>query len=148
MKRVLIAGIMLFLVAGCYHATIETGAAPSTTVYKQPWASCWVYGLVPPKTVEAQAKCPGGVSRVETRHSFLNQVVGALTFGIYTPMEITVTCAGTGTADVAEPAIDIVCKTGTNDAIEKAFAEAATKAVELGRPVYVQIVDEGEQTAY
>ena len=147
MKLALIAGIAMLLFAGCYHATVETGAAPSSTVYKQPWASCWVYGLVPPKTVEAQAKCPGGVSRVETRHSFLNQLVGALTFGIYTPMEITVTCAGSGTSDAAEPEIDIVCKTGANDAIEKAFAKAATKSVELGRPVYVQIVDEGEQSA-
>ncbi len=145
MKLALIAGIAMLLFAGCYHATIETGAAPSSTVYKQPWASCWVYGLVPPKTVEAQAKCPGGVSRVETRHSFLNQLVGALTFGIYTPMEITVTCAGSGTSDASEPAIDIVCKTGANDAIEKAFAEAATKSVELGRPVYVQILEETEQ---
>ena len=145
MKLTLLAGIMLLLFAGCYHATIETGATPSSTVYKQAWASSWVYGLVPPKTVEAQSKCPGGVSRVETKLSFLNQLVGFLTFGIYTPMEITVTCAGSGTADGTEPAIDIVCKTGTNDEIEKAFAEAATKAVELGRPVYVQIVDEGEQ---
>lgn len=30
---------------------------------------------------------------VETQVSFLNQLVGALTFGIYTPMHITVTCA-------------------------------------------------------
>jgi hypothetical protein len=132
------------LVAGCYHATIETGSPASTTVYKQAWASCWVYGLVPPKTVEAQAKCPGGVSRVETQHTFLNQLVGMLTFGIYTPMEITVTCAGSGTADAAETPIDIICKTGANDAIEKAFAEAADKSVELGRPVYVQIIDENE----
>ncbi|MGB5107652.1 MAG: Bor family protein [Candidatus Zixiibacteriota bacterium] len=145
MKLALIAGIALLLFAGCYHATIETGASPSTTVYKQAWASSWVYGLVPPKTVEAQAKCPGGVSRVETKLSFLNQLVGFLTIGIYTPMEITVTCAGSGTADVDAPEIDIVCKTGTNDAIEKAFAEAATKSVELGRPVYVQIIDESEQ---
>lgn len=145
MKRVIAIVVAGMLVAGCYHATIETGSPASTTVYKQAWASSWVYGLVPPKTVEAQAKCPGGVSRVETRHSFLNQLVGALTFGIYTPMEITVTCAGSGTSDASEPAIDIVCKTGANDAIEKAFAEAATKSVELGRPVYVQILEETEQ---
>ena len=144
MKRIIAIAVAGMLVAGCYHATIETGSPASTTVYKQAWASCWVYGLVPPKTVEAQAKCPGGVSRVETQHSFLNQLVGALTFGIYTPMEITVTCAGSGTADAAETPIDIICKTGTNDEIEKAFAEAADKSVELGRPVYVQIIDENE----
>jgi hypothetical protein len=37
--------------------------------------------------------CPAGVARVETRQSFANGLVGMITFGIYTPMEIIVTCA-------------------------------------------------------
>jgi len=84
------------LCAGCYHATVETGAAPSTEVIHQPFASSWIYGLVPPKTVEAESKCPNGVSKVETQHSFVNELVGILTLGIYTPMEIKVTCATAG----------------------------------------------------
>ena len=81
------------LLPACYHATVETGAAPSATVVEESFASSWVYGLVPPKTVEAASKCPNGVARVETQLSFVNQLVGALTFGIYTPMSIKVTCA-------------------------------------------------------
>jgi len=80
----------------CYHAIVETGNSPSLNKIEQKWANSWIYGLVPPKTVEAQSKCSSGVARVETQHSFLNGLVGALTFGIYTPMEIIVTCAGTG----------------------------------------------------
>ena len=39
------------------------------------------------------------MARVETKLSFLNQLVGSLTFGIYTPMEIKVTCAAGGVED-------------------------------------------------
>jgi putative copper export protein len=92
----LVATTTLLACAGCYHATVETGAAPSTEVIHQTFASSWVYGLVPPKTVAAESRCPSGVSKVETQHSFVNQLVGFLTLGIYTPMEIEVTCAAAG----------------------------------------------------
>jgi Bor protein len=86
--------------AACYHATIETGATPSTTTISKPWAPGFVYGLVPPNTVETAAKCPNGVAKVETQLTFLNQLVTVLTLGIYTPMSIEVTCGtGKGVAD-------------------------------------------------
>jgi hypothetical protein len=84
---------VLILLAGCYHATVETGVTPSTVVIDKSFASAWIYGLVPPSTVSTAEKCPNGVAKVETQHTFLNQLVGALTLGIYTPMQIRVTCA-------------------------------------------------------
>jgi hypothetical protein len=78
-----------------YHTTVETPAAPSTPVIEKEWTASWIAGLVPSDPVEAASECPNGVSRVETRHSLLNMVANVLTFGIYTPMTITVTC-GTG----------------------------------------------------
>jgi hypothetical protein len=87
--------LALLFTGACYHTTIETGAAPSTQVIEKEWAASWIGGLVPPDPVETAAKCPNGVARVETQHSFLNMVANILTFGIYTPMTITVTC-GTG----------------------------------------------------
>lgn len=83
----------LLCTAGCYHATIETGLAPSNEVIEKDFASGWIYGLVPPSTVETQSKCPNGVSKVETQLSFVNQLVAFLTLDIYTPMDIKVTCA-------------------------------------------------------
>ena len=83
----------LIVVGGCFHATIETGLTPSTKVLEKKWASSWIYGLVPPKTVETASRCPDGIAKVETQLSFLNQVVHLLTFSIYTPMDIRVTCA-------------------------------------------------------
>src|SRR5690606_4231519 len=65
------------LSAGCYHATVTTGATPSAVeVIDEPFASGWIYGLVPPKTVEAAEKCTSGVAKVETRQSFVNGLVG------------------------------------------------------------------------
>lgn len=91
--RCLLAAAGLIVCAGCYHATIETGATPSTEVIDQKFASSWIYGLIPPKTVSTAARCPNGPAKVETQHSFVNQLVGFVTLGIYTPMQITVTCA-------------------------------------------------------
>ncbi len=79
----------------CYHATIETGLSPSPQVLEKSFASSWIYGLVPPKTVETTNRCPQGAAKVETQLTFLNQLVGFLTLGIYTPMHIRVTCAQT-----------------------------------------------------
>ena len=56
-------------------------------------ASSFVFGLVPPEPIETQSKCPTGVSKVETEHSFLNALVAFSRPRIYTPMHLTVTCA-------------------------------------------------------
>ncbi len=92
-QRHLLWILPLFLLTGCYHARITTGAEPSARVIEKPFASAWIYGLVPPGTVEAEKECERGVAGVETKLSFVNQLVGFLTFGIYTPMHIKITCA-------------------------------------------------------
>ena len=83
----------LIPLGACYHATVETGATPSTVVIDKSFASSWIYGLVPPETVSTASKCPNGPAKIETQHTFVNQLVGFLTLGIYTPMQIKVTCA-------------------------------------------------------
>jgi hypothetical protein len=129
----------LLLLAGCYHATVETGLAPSNVVLDQSFASSWIYGLVPPKTVSTTSRCPDGVAKVETQLSFVNQLVGLLTLGIYTPMHIRVTCAMAGAAssgamlDVPAGAADTV--------LQAAFGRAATLAAGSHRPVMVRFVE-------
>lgn len=92
----------LFLLAGCYHATIDTGLAPGFKTVEM-WKHSWIYGLVPPSVVEAQSECENGVARVETQQSFVNGLVGWLTGGIYTPMTVIVTCAAD---DMSSAAVD------------------------------------------
>jgi hypothetical protein len=91
--RYAFAGLSLLLLTGCFHARVTTGLEPSVKVIDRPFASGWIYGLVPPSTVEAEAECENGVAGVETELSFVNQLVAFLTGGIYTPMHIKVTCA-------------------------------------------------------
>jgi len=141
-KPIAIALSCLIAAAGCYHATIETTATPSTETIEQGFASSWIYGLVPPSTVETAAKCTNGVAKVETQISFVNGLVGALTLGIYTPMSIKVTCAAkrVATLQVAHP--DIIVASGAgSDAIREAFSRAAEAAAQDGGVVLVQVTD-------
>jgi hypothetical protein len=96
--------VLVVVLGGCYHVTVNTGLTPGDKVISQPWASAFVFGLVPPKTVEAREQCgAAGVARVESQISFLNGLVSALTFSIFTPMQIDVTCAQ-GASPVPVPA--------------------------------------------
>ena len=126
----------------CYHAVIETGRPASSEVIDQPWAMSFVYGLVPPPAVNTASRCPNGVAKVETQHSFLNGLVAAVTFGIVTPIQITVTCASsgavraTGTADAA-PVVEVAPAASEQQRID-AVSRAATLAVEGHGTAYLQ----------
>jgi Bor protein len=128
----------LIVLGACYHATVETGATPSTVIIDKSFASSWIYGLVPPSTVSTTSKCPNGVAKVETQHTFLNQLVGFLTAGIYTPMQIKVTCATGGSAS-ADPATPRVVAKGTSaTARQEALARAVTEAAATQKSVYLE----------
>jgi Bor protein len=128
----------LIALGGCYHATVETGATPSTVVIDKAFASSWIYGLVPPSTVSTAAKCPDGVAKVETQHTFLNQLVGFLTLGIYTPMQIKVTCAARGAASDDPSLLHVVAKDASPVARQEALARAVTQAAATNRSVYLE----------
>ena len=131
--------LVILVLAGCYHATVETGLAPSNTVISEPFASAWVYGLVPPSTVSTAAKCPDGVAIVETQLSFVNQLVGFLTLGIYTPMEIKVTCAAKSMAMIHGQNPDIIVPQGASiEETRQLYMKAAEMAVASNKPVYVE----------
>ncbi len=130
--------VVAFAATGCYHATVlTTGLPPGPVVVDQPFASSWVYGLVPPKTVDAAAACPDGVAIVETELTFLNQLVGALTMGIYTPMRIKVTCASVTSGSAEIPEADVVVE--EHSSVIEAFEVAAEEAVASGEPVFVRL---------
>ena len=103
MRRALMSLVVALVLGGCYHATVNTGVAPGTQQIHQPWAKSFVFGLVPPETVDAMEECgSNGVARVETQISFLNGLVSALTFSIFTPMDILVTCGAGEDEDLQE----------------------------------------------
>ena len=118
--------------AGCYHVTVDTGRPPSGQTIEKPWANSFVYGLVPPETIETASRCPNGVAKVESQISFLNGLVAVLTFSIYTPMTITVQCAAGGSPDAAS---SVVPGREASDAI----LEAARQSARTGLPVLVDL---------
>ena len=119
----------LVLSAGCYHAVVDTGRPPSPQVIDKEWAHGFLWGLVPPSTVETAGKCSSGVSKVETQMSFLNLIANIITSGIYSPMQITVTCAASGTSLLPQ-----VTRTPGED-LQTAIERAGELALASGGPV-------------
>lgn len=125
----------LVLSMACWHAVITTGRAESSTVVEKQWASSFIYGLVPPDPLDVESQCKSGVAKVETQHSFLNGLVAFLTFSIYTPIDIKVTCAGAGMAPKTSM---ITPSTDTPAARKDAMAQAFDQAVHTDQPVFVR----------
>lgn len=92
-RNILAALVAAAVLSGCYHVTVVTGAAPSPKVIDKQWQLGWVDGLVPPPELDVQSQCKQGVAKVETERSFLNGLVGALTYSVFSPMHAQVTCA-------------------------------------------------------
>src|SRR3954471_22711768 len=93
MRRISLVLLAALVCGGCYHVTVVTGAPASATTINKDWQNSFVYGLVPPAEISARETCTQGVAKVETERSFLNGLVGAITYSIYTPLHATVTCA-------------------------------------------------------
>lgn len=94
-SRYVISLLCAVALGGCYRVTVITGAPPAEApqVVDRPWQKSFVYGLVPPPEIDTKEQCPQGFAVVMTERSFLNGLVGALTYSIFTPMHATVTCA-------------------------------------------------------
>ena len=127
------AVVAAFALTGCYHAVIQTGRPESTDVISIKWANSFIFGLVPPPIVETASRCTNGVAKVETQHSFLNGLAAVVTFSLYTPMQIDVTCAARGTASA-----ESVIKVEAGKTMEQALTQAVKLSAEKDAPVYVQ----------
>lgn len=140
MHRLAIVFLVLvaLTISGCYHATVVTGEQPGTQTIEERWATSFINGLVPPETIDATQQCNNGVARVETRLPFLNQIVTGLTFGIYSPMSITVTCASGSMSGIA-PEADLTLTDATRAELERSLNEAAARTAETGEVTAVLI---------
>ena len=140
MRRVSMLIATVLLSAGCFHATIETGLPAGTETISKPWASGWIFGLIAPSTVETASKCKNGVARVETQHSFLNMLAMMITFDIYSPIQIDVTCASSSKMSALNGSAEgtvIRVAGNTPEARATALNEAALAAIRSGLPSLV-----------
>lgn len=78
---------------------------------------------------------------VETQLSFLNLLAGGITFGLYSPMSITVTCAAGAAVlpdDIRVVELDITREAPDfKEGMERALSEAARASRDAEQPVYV-----------
>jgi hypothetical protein len=128
----LACALAALLSAGCYRVTVLSGApAAATPAVNVMWAHGFVYGLVPPAQVNTASQCPQGVASVVTQQSFLNGLAQFLTWSLYSPQQITVTCAtGPVRSAAIEAAPTQVAATPAPAPVAEAVAAApaATKA--------------------
>ena len=123
----------------CYNASVITDKTPSDVIIEEPWALSFVFGLIPPATIDASEKCKNGIAKVETELSFLNQLVSGLTGGLITPMHITVTCAVADLGNLNTTQINLFTVNKGSELIEiqEAFKQAADQAVLSTNEAYV-----------
>lgn len=86
----LAAGMMVML-SSCYTYTYTVGNGPQTGVAVTEKNHYVIYGLAPIKTSDP-IKMAGGAAnyQVTIQHTFIDGLLNALTFGIYTPTTTTV----------------------------------------------------------
>lgn len=90
-------GCGLFLV-GCYKVQVAAAPGASGGEPKSATQNFFIGGLVGTANVDIRDFCGGSeAASVETSATFVNGLLSTLTFGIYSPRTVTVTCA-TGSA--------------------------------------------------
>ncbi|WP_159517258.1 Bor/Iss family lipoprotein [Sunxiuqinia indica] len=95
MKKFLFAAICVLTLSSCYNNRILVGDVsendPVIEVQKQ-WNSHWLYGLIPGKktNMDADLFVKGRQNYVvKTNISFVNGLIGSITWGIYCPTTTT-----------------------------------------------------------
>ncbi|ELB2793993.1 Bor family protein [Aeromonas dhakensis] len=95
MKKMILTAITVLMMAGCAQQGFTVHPGTAVTPTKEVTHHFFISGLGQSKNVDAAAICKGAdkVVRVEAQHTFVNGLLGAITFGIYTPREARVYCA-------------------------------------------------------
>ena len=89
---------------------------------------------MPATPIDVRTQCPNGVAFVDTQMTFLNGLVSGLTFGIFTPRAVSITCASRSAANGAAH-LDVA----TNDAaaLGTVLDRASEMSEKLGHGVYI-----------
>ncbi len=92
MKMAAILFAVSILLTSCYSYTSIVGNGAQGNSQTTKWNHYVIYGLAPVGVSDSK-QMAGGTENytVHTRQSFVNGLVSALTFGIYTPTTTTVT---------------------------------------------------------
>jgi hypothetical protein len=90
MMSILCVSAILLTSCFSYTSVVGSGAQGSSEVTE--WNHYVIYGLAPVGVSDSKAMAGGAENyTVHTRQSFVNGLIAAITFGIYTPNTTTVT---------------------------------------------------------
>lgn len=134
--RLLALAAVVVAASACFHQVVQTGRTPGTTVIDKPWAPAFLWGLVPPPPIDVSTQCRTGIATVVTEQSFVNGLVHFVTFGLFTPRHITITCAASslksGTMEV------YVARDASLEERDRVFARAVEESARTQQPVVVR----------
>ncbi|WP_300024127.1 Bor family protein [uncultured Maribacter sp.] len=92
MKMMAIAFASSILLTSCYSYTSVVGSGAQGNSETTEWNHYVIYGLAPVGVSDSKAMAGGAENyTVTTKQTFVNGLVSAITFGIYTPTTTTVT---------------------------------------------------------
>lgn len=90
--RLALAFSAAIMLTSCYSYTSVVGNGAQGTQKVSKWNNYVIGGLVPVGVSDSKAMAAGATDyTVNTKHSFVNMLVGGITFGIYSPTTTTVT---------------------------------------------------------
>lgn len=91
-KMMAIVFVSSMLLTSCFSYTSVVGEGAQGNSETTQWNHYVIYGLAPVGVSDSKQMADGAENySVHTRQSFVNGLVSALTFGIYTPTTTTVT---------------------------------------------------------
>lgn len=94
--------------SGCYKATFIRDPQAVKGEEHDEWTSFFIFGLAGTAHIDVHEFCPSGnVAQVRTGGNFGTGLVSVLTFGIYTPRKVYVTCAADQRTGAVAPRYEI-----------------------------------------
>ena len=92
MKMMAILFASSMLLSSCYSYTSVVGSGAQGSTETTEWNHYLLYGLAPVGVSDSKEMAEGADDyTIHVRHSFVNGLIAAVTFGIYTPTTTTVT---------------------------------------------------------
>jgi hypothetical protein len=85
--------LLALTATGCFHMHYVTERQPAPAPTSETWHNGFVFGLVEGSPLEVGKVCPSGVARIDSTETFVNGLVHVITWSIYTPETVTVTCS-------------------------------------------------------
>lgn len=92
LSKIVLIAVLALSMTSCFTYTVTVGDGPQTGVQVKKMNHYFIYGLAP-VNVSNPTEMAGGATDYEVKieHTFIDGLINAITFGIYTPTTTIVT---------------------------------------------------------